>query len=244
MGAYYRSYLVAATAARLADSMWVGVVLFVLARTHDPALAGGTLAAATLPTVISAPLLGAWLDTTAHRRAALAVNQVLLAGCVLTLLTLVGHVPAPAVLGCAALAGITQPLVTGGFSSLVPALVPPARVPRACALESVTYDVAEVAGPALAGGLAALSPGGALVGQAAIALAGLPLLARLPAGSAAGRAGPPPPATGVARTPALLGSRPLRSATAASGPAAAARGALPVGVPPAGRPPPRARAGG
>jgi MFS family permease len=158
MGAYHSRYLAAATAARLADAMWVGVVLFVLARTRDPALAGGTLAAATLPTMLSAPLLGAWLDTTGHRRAALAVNQVLLAGCVLGLLALVGRAPAAAVLGCAALAGITQPLVTGGFSSLVPSLVPAARVPRAWALESVTYDVAEVAGPALAGGLAALSP--------------------------------------------------------------------------------------
>src|SRR4051812_3282399 len=231
MGAYYRSYLVAATAARLADSMWVGVVLFVLARTHDPALAGATLAAATLPTVVSAPLLGAWLDTTAHRRAALAVNQVLLAACVLGLLVLVGRAPAVAVLGCAALAGITQPLVTGGFSSLVPSLVPPDRVPRACALESVTYDVAEVAGPALAGGLAALSPGSALVGQAAIALAGLPLLTRLPAGTPARGGRPPLAATVLAGTRALLDSRPLRSATAASVLGAAAGGLLTLAIP-------------
>src|SRR4051812_39506547 len=216
MGAYYRRYLAAATAARLADSMWVGVVLFVLARTHDPALAGGTLAAATLPPAASAPLLGAWLDTTAHRRGALALNQVPLAGCVLALRGLVGRAPAAGVLGCAALAGIPQPLVTGGFSSLVPSLVAPERVPRACALESVTYDVAEIAGPALAGGLAALPPGGALVGQAAIALAGLPLLARLPAASAAAAGRPPLAATVLAGTRALLASRPLRSATAAS----------------------------
>src|SRR3954463_14652940 len=98
MGAYYRSSLAAATGARLADSMWIGVVLFVLARTHDPALAGATLSAATLPTLVSAPLLGAWLDTTARRRAALAVNQVMLAACVTGLLGLVGRAPVPAVL--------------------------------------------------------------------------------------------------------------------------------------------------
>src|SRR4051794_22208953 len=143
MGAYYRSYLVAATAARLADSMWVGVVLFVLARTHDPALAGATLAAATLPTVVSAPLLGAWLDTTAHRRAALAVNQVLLAACVLGLLVLVGRAPAVAVLGCAALAGITQPMVTGGVSSLGPPPRPPPRGARAGAPGAVPHHLAD-----------------------------------------------------------------------------------------------------
>jgi hypothetical protein len=49
---------------RVAD--WLGVVLLVLARTHDAGLAGAIVAAATLPTLVSAPLIGAWLDTTAQ----------------------------------------------------------------------------------------------------------------------------------------------------------------------------------
>src|SRR4051794_4455140 len=112
-----RRYLFAATAARLADAMWIGPVLLVLDRTGRATLAGLTLSAATLPTLVSAPLLGAWLDTHGRRRAAIAVNQVVLAG------ALAGVVAVPqAAPVCVLAAGLTQPLVTGGFSSMVPAL--------------------------------------------------------------------------------------------------------------------------
>jgi MFS family permease len=232
MGAYYRRYLAAATVARLGDSMWLGVVLLVLARTHDAALAGATLSAATLPTIVSAPLLGAWLDRSPHRRAALALNQLMLATCVLGLLALAGRGPVIATLACAALAGLTQPLVTGGMSSMIPALVAPARVPRACAAESVTYDVAEVAGPALAGGIAAaISPDAALVAQAAVALAGLALVARLPSMPAAEGAAPDLRSAMAAGLRALVVSRPLRSATLVSVLVAGAGGLLALAIP-------------
>jgi MFS family permease len=232
MGAYYRRYLITATVTRLGDSMWLGVVLVVLARTHDAVLAGATLAAATLPTLISAPLLGAWLDRSSHRRAALALNQLMLATCVLGLLALAGRAPVVATLACAALAGLTQPLVTGGMSSMIPALVAPERVPRACAAESVTYDVAEVAGPALAGGLAAvIAPAAALVAQAAVALAGLALVAGLPAIPAAAGAAPDLRSALSAGLRALVTSRPLRSATLVSVLVAGAGGLLAVAVP-------------
>ena len=64
----------------------------------------------------------------------------------------------------------------------MPGLVPPAALPRANALESMSYGVADVAGPALAGVLAAtLGPSAALAGQAALAALCLALLAALPA---------------------------------------------------------------
>jgi MFS family permease len=232
MGAYYRRYLAAATVVRLGDSMWLGVVLLVLARTHDAALAGATLSAATLPTIVSAPLLGAWLDRSPHRRAALALNQVMLATCVLGLLVLAGRGPVVATLACAALAGLTQPLVTGGMSSMIPALVAPARVPRACAAESVTYDVAEVAGPALAGGIAAaVSPDAALLAQAGVALVGLALIARLPAIAAVEGAAPDLRSALTAGVRALTSIPPLRSATVVSVLVAGAGGLLALAIP-------------
>ena len=48
--------------------MWLAPVLFVLDRTGSAGLAGLVLSAATLPTLVSAPLIGAWLDTHGHRR--------------------------------------------------------------------------------------------------------------------------------------------------------------------------------
>jgi hypothetical protein len=59
----YPQFLAAATVARLADEMFaVGVVLLVLERTDSPSLAGATVAAATLPGMLSGPVIGAWLD--------------------------------------------------------------------------------------------------------------------------------------------------------------------------------------
>jgi MFS family permease len=87
-----------------------------------------------------------------------------------------------AVLAVAVLAGAGAPLVTGGFSSLMPGLVPAARLPRANALESMTYGLADVAGPGLAGALAAaFGAPAALGGQMALAAVCLVLLATLPA---------------------------------------------------------------
>jgi predicted MFS family arabinose efflux permease len=229
----YASYLAAATAGRIADSMWVGIVLLVLARTHDPGLAGAIVAAATLPTLVSAPLIGAWLDVTARRRAALAANEVALIACAGALLLLVGRAPAPVVVLVAVAAGIGQPLVSGGFSSLMPGLVPPPALPRANALESMSYGVADVAGPALAGALAAaLGPPAALAGQAALAGLCLALLTVLPATA--------PPAedrpAGVRRALAagarlLLRTPALRGVTTTSLLGAACFGLLTVALP-------------
>lgn len=172
-----RRYLFAALAGRLADAMWLAPVLLVLQRTGSASLAGLTASAALLPTLVTAPLLGAWLDVAGRRRAAIAANQVILAAALAAMLA----APAPLMIACAAAAGLTQPLVTGGFSSMVPALVPSARLPRAGALDSMTYNVVNVAGPALAGAVAAgLGAGAAVVAQIAIALAGLAAVLSLP----------------------------------------------------------------
>src|SRR5689334_5451082 len=160
-------YLVAAFAARLADAMWIGPVLLVLDRTGSAGLAGLTLSAATLPTLVTAPLIGAWLDVHGRRRAAIAVNQVAVAGALAGLTLAAGDAPPAVVVACAGLAGLTQPLVTGGFSSMVPGLASDRA--RGAALDSMTYSVASVAGPALAALVAgAFGPAAAVLGQAGV----------------------------------------------------------------------------
>ena len=149
--------------------MWLAPVLLVLDRTGSASLAGLTASAAQLPTLISAPLLGAWLDVYGRRRAAIAANQLILAGSLTAMLL----VPGGWMVLCALVAGITQPMVTGGFSSMVPSLVDGDRLARAGAYDSMTYNVVNATGPAL----------GALLGmvaQIAIALLGLAAVATLP----------------------------------------------------------------
>ena len=208
------AYLLAATLARLASEMFaVAVVLLVLERTGRPGLAGAAVAASTLPSVVTGPVLGAWLDRTARRRAALASNQVVLGGSLLVILVTAGRAPGWVLLLLAAVAGLTAPLATGGFTSMIPSLVPERLLPRANALEATSFSTAAIAGPALAGAVAAgLGASAAVAAEAALAGLALLAVARLPRiGVAAARAASSMTATirqglwHLARTPVLRG---------------------------------------
>jgi predicted MFS family arabinose efflux permease len=174
------AFFLAATLARLASEMFpVAVVLLVLARTGNAALAGAAVAAATLPGVVTGPVLGAWLDRTARRRTALASNQVVLGASLLAILAATGRAPGWALLLLAAAAGLTAPLATGGSTSMIPSLVPEWLLHRANALEASSFNTAAIAGPALAGAVAAgAGPAAAVALEAG--LAGVALLAIAP----------------------------------------------------------------
>ncbi|MEO3803106.1 MFS transporter [Nonomuraea sp. B1E8] len=101
--------------------------------------------------------------------AAMLLFGVCLAGVVLTL----GN--APLFVPLAAVGGCCGPLVTGGLSSGLDDLVAPGTQMRARALDSASYNVAELAGPPAAATLATLLSATAVVLFIAgmLALAGL-----------------------------------------------------------------------
>ena len=174
----YVRFVAAATLARTADEMFsVGVVLLTLERTGSAALAGAMVAAITLPSLATGPLLGAWLDLRGRRRALMVLDQ-LLAGSVLVFLALaIGHVPVPVVIGVAFIGGLTWPLSFGGFTSLIPAIVSDDLLPRANALEATSLNVGLILGPVLAGTIAALAgPEAAVLTEAGLTFATLGLL--------------------------------------------------------------------
>jgi len=178
----YLGFVSAATLARVSDEMFgVGVVLLVLDRTGNEALAGAAVAAVTLPSLVTGPLLGAWLDLTGRRRTLMVVDQLTMASVLLALVILVGHAPAWAVVLAVLPAGTTYPLSFGGFTSMIPSLVPGELLPPANALETTSFNSALVVGPALAGTLSAtVAPAAPLVVEAALALAALALIVRIP----------------------------------------------------------------
>jgi MFS family permease len=228
------AYLVAATLARLASEMFpVAVVLLVLDRTGQAALAGAAVAASTLPGVVTGPVLGAWLDRTTHRRAALASNQVVLGTCLLAILAAAGRAPGWVLLLLAALAGLTGPLATGGFTSMIPSLVPEPLLHRANALEASSFNTAAIAGPALAGAVAA-GPGPAAAVALEAGFAGLALLAiaRLPQlATVASRAGASMAATIRQGLRHLAGTPVLRGVTVATTVALGGLGLLTLALP-------------
>jgi MFS family permease len=214
-----RTYYTAATLARIGDEMVAfALVLLVLDRTGRAGLAGLTGAAYAFPVVATGPVLGAWLDRTSHRRAALALNQAVLGTMMLTMLLAVGHTPVWVTPALAAIAGATLPMVSGGFTSMLPSLVPSALLPRANAIEAASYSSATIAGPATAATIAAVvSVDAAVAAIAVTAAASLVAIARLPV---LGPAGGP---TGERFLPAVVGGivhlfriPPLRATTIAS----------------------------
>jgi MFS family permease len=150
----------------------VAVVLLVLGRTHDGVLAGAAVAGYTLPAVLTGPLLGAWLAN-AGRRApfALAANELVLAGVAVGLTFTVGHAPGVVVVLLTLLAGLSLPLTSGGYSSLLPALVGRDGLTRSNTVDAMSVNGPSIAGPAVAGTVAAtLGVGASALGIGVIAL--------------------------------------------------------------------------
>ena len=178
----YLPFVSAATLARVSDEMFsVGVVLLVLDRTGSAGLAGLTVAAVALPSLLTGPLLGAWLDLTGRRRVLMAADQLLITAVLIALVAMVGNAPNWAIPLVVLAAGATYPLSFGGFTSLIPTIVPDELLPPANALETSSFNAALVIGPALAGTLSAvLGPSAPLVVEAVLALAALVLILRIP----------------------------------------------------------------
>ncbi len=221
----------ASTSARLAnEAARVSLVLLVLERTDSPALAGALVAALTLPALITGPVLGAWLDRTSHRRSAFVANELLLVSSLLGVLAAAGRAPAWLVVALGALAGLTLPVLTGGFTGLIAPLVPAGLLRRAYGAESTSYNVAGVAGPALAGLVSAVSPTAAVAMCVTLSTVALLFVLRVPMPSPSGARGSilRTVAAGLAhlaRTPAL------RSVTVATTVSFMGMGAFPVVFP-------------
>ena len=229
-----RRLLVSATVSRLADSAaTVAMVLVIITRSHDPRLAGLVVAAFALPTLVTGPVLGAYLDGLRARRALFAANQVLLAGALTAVLVCAGHVPGAVLIGIGLCAGLTAPVLTGGFSSLVPLVVPPAGLLRANAVDAASYNIAGLGGPGLVAVLAAaLGAGVALGAVAAIAGAGVVLVLAVPMPAAGPPGATDPLVTALRDGLGLLWrDRLLRATTATTTITELWQGLLPVTLP-------------
>ena len=76
----FARYSATVAAVRATGTMFnVAGVLLVLQRTHDLALAGVVVAAASLPGAITGPFLGGWLDLTRSRRRLLVLDRLVTA---------------------------------------------------------------------------------------------------------------------------------------------------------------------
>ncbi|WP_368857845.1 MFS transporter, partial [Streptomyces venezuelae] len=124
------------------------------------ALAGSTtdasslLAGLTVAAAVGGPVLGALLDRARRPGRLLAGALVLYAAGLATVLVGLGDWPFPVTVLVAVAAGLLGPALSGGWTAQLPRVVGRARLPRANALDAMTFSAASLAGPALAGGVA------------------------------------------------------------------------------------------
>ena len=218
-----RTYLIGATVSRTGDEMsGPALLLLAMAASDDAgsdAVATGpaVVAALTAATAVGGPVLGVLLDRARHPGRLLALALLGFAGAVACVALLLGHVQVTTLVAVALVGGLFRPAVSGGWSSRLPDVVPARDLPRASALDGLTFDVAALAAPVLVGSLAlVLSP------TYAVALAVLAILLAIPAAHTTGgttrRTGRPPSLRRQVLTGllAIARNRRLRRATVTS----------------------------
>ncbi|RQW99640.1 MFS transporter [Micromonospora inaquosa] len=209
-GARLTHYLAAALLARTADEgARVALVILALDRTDSAAVGGTLVATLLLPHVVAAPLVGALVDRSRRPAAVLAGAIAVFAAALAAPVALLGHAPLWQTCLVLAMAGCCGPALTGGLTSRLAALAGPGQEARAFALDSLSYSVAGMLGPATVGLVAAAAnPGTGILALAVAAVLGALGVAslRLVASATAERkraAGLFEGARAIARVPAL-----------------------------------------
>ncbi|MEV2196844.1 MFS transporter [Streptomyces phaeochromogenes] len=220
------SFLAGAAAARAGDEMSGPALLLAGYAVGGSATeASALLAGITVSAAVGGPLLGALLDRSPRPGRLLARALALYGtGLVLILLSL-GRLPLQLTVLIAVFTGLLGPALSGGWTAQLSRVVPRERMPRANALDAMTFSLASLVGPALAGVLAhLLGTPAAVVASAALIACALPAAWILPTDGGEDRcrdrdkAPPTAPLTAdlAAGIRAIIRTRPLARATLAS----------------------------
>ncbi|MGW3952569.1 MFS transporter [Streptomyces sp. NPDC004752] len=168
------SHHAGALVARTGDEMsGPALMLAGPALTGSAAAGAALLAGITVAAAVGGPLLGAFLDRAVRPGRLLATALVLYAAGLTLVLLGLGRLPFAVTVLLAVVTGLLGPALSGGWTAQLPRVVPADRLLRANALDAMTFGAASLAGPALAGGTAAVlgAPTAVLVSAALIGAA-------------------------------------------------------------------------
>ncbi|RFU88552.1 MFS transporter [Streptomyces triticagri] len=161
-------YVAGATLARVGDEMSGPALLLAgLAVTGSAPAAGTLLAGATAAAAVGGPVLGTLLDRSPAPGRLLGLAVLGHGAALAVVAPVLGATYAGALLMAVA-AGLLGPALSGGWTSQLPLVVPSGRLDRAATVDAMTFHVASLAGPALAGLVAARF--GAVAGLTSAAL--------------------------------------------------------------------------
>lgn len=144
--------------------------------------ASSLLAGITVSAAVGGPVLGALLDRAGRPGRMLGGAIALYAAGLALILLGLGHVPFTVTIVIAVVTGLLGPALSGGWTAQLPRVVTGDRLPRANALDAMTFSAASLVGPALTGVAAeALGASTAVVVSAVLIALALPAAWRLPA---------------------------------------------------------------
>ncbi|WP_063762312.1 MFS transporter [Streptomyces sp. NRRL F-5123] len=227
-------YLAGAVAARAGDEMsGPALMLAGFALTGSAASASALLAGLTVAAAAGGPVLGALLDRRERPGRLLAAALAAYAAGLTALLAGLARLPFAICVALAVLTGLAGPALSGGWTAQLPRVAAASRLPRASALDALTFTLAGLTGPALAGATAeAANAPAAVAVSAALIAAAIPAAWTLPPRTP--RSAPAPLTRAPGPPQIRAGSAPhvRRSPEAVRGGQASAAGVRP-GSPPA-----------
>lgn len=144
--------------------------------------ASSLLAGITVSAAVGGPVLGTLLDRTARPGRLLAWALAAYAAGLGVILVGLGRLPFAVTLLIAVATGLLGPALSGGWTAQLPRVAPGDPLPRANSLDAMTFSMASLAGPALAGGVAEVGgASSAVVVSAMLIASALPAAWQLPA---------------------------------------------------------------
>jgi len=225
----FSTYFVTAVMARLSNEGLKLALILAAASTPNGLTLGGLLVAAFLvPSVVAAPFAGRLADMSSNPNRlyamAFAFNGIAIALCGL----LLSHAHPAIILVLAAFGGSVGPLLQGGLSSLVGAIVPKSLLNQAYALDVVTYNVSAILAPAIVAAVAGIvSPLVSLLMLSVLMIGASIMVLRVPIERQGDRAViiPPSPVDGIKAIARVV---PLRTTVVATSCSSIGNGILPV----------------
>ena len=144
-------YLFGALPARLGDEMTGQSILLLGIAAGSAQLGSSLLAGLTFSAAVGGPLLGAVLDRARHPGKVLAAAIGVYAAAIAGISLLIGNVPSWLALATALGAGFLMPAISGGWSSRLKSFIADEHITKASAIDATTFNIAGLAGPAVAG---------------------------------------------------------------------------------------------
>jgi MFS family permease len=188
------AYAAVGSLARAANAgLPTAIILGVLAAGGSPSEGSLIVAAVAGIAGIVGPLVGALIDRAVHPRRGYAFAILSLGACSAALAFGVDSWPLGVLMLIAGVAGLFHPMLTGAWSAQLRRVVPDVAPARAYAVDTATYNVGDILGPAVVGiayvydaqtpGAASLEVVAVMYLLAAIVLPLVPLPARTDGGS-------------------------------------------------------------